>query len=92
MILEVNHIEFEAGLPTESLSDSLTCYVENELSTDEFYGILENYIPESGLEAWEGAEAYGLKPAATFAFDGSVEARLFETGNGFFVEFFKAVA
>jgi hypothetical protein len=87
MILEVNHEDFEAGLPTEMLSESLTCYVENELSTDEFYGILEDYIPESGLEAWEGAEAYGLKPSATFKFDAAT-ARVFEASDGCFVAFF----
>lgn len=91
-ILEVNHSEFEAGGDTELLSEAITTYVENEMSTGEFYGILECYIPEAGLEAWEGVEAYGLKPSATFAFDGAT-ARLFETSEGCFVEFFaKAVA
>lgn len=86
-ILEVNHEEYVDGLDTFPLSEAIVAYVNQEMSTEEFWGVAADHAPESGLESWKGAEDYGLKPQATFAFDGC-KGRLFETSEGYVFDYF----
>ena len=101
-VLEYNHAEFmstdgEAG--TDSLSMGISEYVNGEISTEEFWGILQENLPvdRSPLSVWEGGESYGIHQEETHGFDGDggdegptvYLALLFSTDEGYFVEYFK---